>query len=205
MAEQKRKGGRPRGTGGQAAELTPWEVQAVVRCMAGTRHELRDRTLLYLGLGSGMRVGELVQLRVGDVAPFGQVLDRVVLEKHRTKNRKARTVALSPQAVEQLRLYLRWRRMPPPDAPLFPSQQSRRAPMSKGNALRLLSERFRAAGVANASSHSLRRTHANTLRRMGVDLKVIQQQLGHSTLAVTERYFSVDPLEHVKAVGNLRF
>ena len=58
---------------------------------------------------------------------------------------------------------------------------------------------------ANASSHSLRRTHANTLRRTGVDLKVIQEQLGHSSLAVTERYFEVDPIEQQRAIEQLRF
>jgi len=39
----------------------------------------------------------------------------------------------------------------------------------------------------------------------GVDLKVIQEQLGNSSLAVTERYFSVDPLEAQRAVEQLRF
>ena len=39
----------------------------------------------------------------------------------------------------------------------------------------------------------------------GIDLKVIQQQLGHSSLAITERYFQVDPIEHQRAIEQLRF
>jgi len=47
---------------------------------------------------------------------------------------------------------------------------------------------LRAAGIEGATSHSLRRWHANTLRRQGVDLVVIQGQLGHSLLATTAVY-----------------
>lgn len=77
--------------------------------------------------------------------------------------------------------------------------------MTSTNAIMILKKMFLAAGVENTSSHSLRRTHANTLRRNGVDLKVIQEQLGHSSLAVTERYFTIDPLETQRAVEQLRF
>ena len=70
---------------------------------------------------------------------------------------------------------------------------------------RSLGGMFKAAGVANASSHSLRRTHANELRRTGADLKLIQEQLGHRSLATTERYFDVDPLEKAAAMAKLRF
>ena len=97
------KGGRPRGTGGKAEELTPAEIRRIDKCLTGTRHELRNRALFYLGLGSGMRIGELVALAVKDVAPHGKVLSRIVLEKHITKAKKSRTVALSRQAVAHVR------------------------------------------------------------------------------------------------------
>ena len=72
--------------------------------------------------------------------------------------------------------------------------------MTNTNAIMTLKRMFAVAGVEHASSHSPRRMHANTLRRNGVDLKVIQEQLGHSSLAVTERYFDVDPLEQQRAI-----
>jgi site-specific recombinase XerD len=59
--------------------------------------------------------------------------------------------------------------------------------------------------VANASSHSLRRTHANTLRRNGADLMIIKEQLGHASLAITQRYFETDPMEVQAAVDTLKF
>jgi len=200
--------GRPRGTGGKAKELTPEEIHRIDRLLEGTRHEKRNRALFYLGLGTGMRISEIVGLEVEDVLSRGRVRNRIVLEKHSTKSKRSRTVAVSRQAVQHLQTYLKARfpTLSRASGPLFPSQKKPKQPMSSTNAILTLKRMFAAAGVASkASSHSLRRTHANTLRRNGVDLKVIQEQLGHSSLAITDRYFQVDPLEAQRAVEMLRF
>lgn len=198
--------GRPKGTGGQAAELTPVQIRRVDKCLTGTRHMLRDRALLFLGLGTGMRVSELANLRVGMVVANQKVTRQVVLEKHSTKSRRSRTVFLASQAVKHIQAYLDTRvPFPAASEPLFPSQMHPHEPMSTANASRLLKRMFDEAGLKNVSSHSLRRTHANSLRRQGVDLKIIQEQLGHTSLATTERYFSADPLERQQAVDLLRF
>jgi integrase/recombinase XerD len=198
--------GRPKGTGGKAEELTSDEIHRIDKCLTGTRHEHRNRALFYLGLGSGMRVSELAGLRVRDVAPHGQVLSRVILEKHSTKSGKSRTVAISKQAIKRLGVYLEQRSLPiDPDAPLFPSQKRPTLSLSPTNAVMALKKMFLDAGVANASSHSLRRTHANTLRRHGADLMIIKEQLGHSSLSTTQRYFQTDPIEVQEAVNRLNF
>jgi len=175
--------GRPRGTGGRAEELTPDQIHRIDKCLAGARHELRNRAIFYLGLGSGMRISEIIGLKVGDVADRRRVRGRIVLEKHSTKSKRSRTVAVSKQAVKHLQEYLdSLPARPGPGEPLFPSQTRPRRPMTSTNAIMILKRIFQVAGVEHASSHSLRRTHANTLRRNGVDLKVIQDQLGHSSL-----------------------
>ena len=135
-----------------------------------------------------------------------RVTGRIVLEKHSTQSKRSRTVAVSKQASKWLQEYLD-RRGPGLDTsePLFPSQRRPKGPMTETNAILALKRMFQVAGVENAASHSLRRTHANALRRQGIDLKVIQQQLGHSSLAITERYFQVDPIEHQRAIEQLRF
>jgi integrase/recombinase XerD len=192
---------------GQARELTKDEIRRIDRCLTGSRYERRDRTLFFLGLGSGMRIGEMIALRVLDVAPHGKVLDEITLERRKTKSQKSRTVALSDQAVHYLKAYLKDRFPEGPIQPeeaLFPSQVGR-SPIGRIGAHRGLSKAFRKAAVSNASTHSLRRTFANGLRKAGVDLKIIQDQLGHSTLAITERYFAVDPVEKRKAIQGLRF
>ena len=54
------------GRGGK--ELTADEILRIDSCFTGSRHERRDRTLFFLGLGSGMRIGEMIALKVDDVA-----------------------------------------------------------------------------------------------------------------------------------------
>jgi len=197
--------GRKKGSGGKAEELSKGDVKRIDKLLTGERHELRNRALLYLGLGSGMRISEMVGLKVGAVAPHGKVVDRVILEKHSTKSKKSRTVAISRQAVKHLSVYLESRCMPGQEEPLFPSQKHPRRPMNTSWAIQLLQKMFQDAKVSNASSHSLRRTHANTLRRNGVDMMIIKEQLGHSSLATTQRYFQTDPVEVQAAVSGLKF
>jgi len=197
--------GRPIGSGGQAKELSDDEIKRIDKCLTGTFFEHRNRALFYLGLRSGMRISELCGLTVGDVRDsLGEVLEEVVLEKHSTKSKKSRTVYLSSQAQKTLQLYFE---KPPKNRletfPLFPNRRGKS--LTANAAVTVLKKMFDQAGIKHASSHSRRRTHANALRRRGVDLKIIQEQLGHSSLATTERYFQVDPLEAKLAVKGLKF
>jgi integrase/recombinase XerD len=77
--------------------------------------------------------------------------------------------------------------------------------MSSNWAVRLVDGLLRAAGIEGASSHSLRRPHANTLRRQGVDLVVIQGQLGHARLDTTAAYLSASEVERASALARIRF
>jgi len=201
--------GRPKGSGGKAEELSTSEINRIDKCLVGTRHELRNRALLYLGLGSGMRIDEMMGMRLKDIAPHGagsDLLSRIILEKHSTKSKRSRTIIVSRQALKHLRAYLEDRHPAPrPKDPIFAGGKSRHKPMNSTYAVQLLSKMFIKGGVPNASSHSLRRTHANSLRRNGVDLMIIKEQLGHASLATTQRYFGVDPIEAQRAVDGLKF
>ena len=197
--------GRPKNTGGQAEELTPEQIKRIDKCLTGTRHELRNRAIFYMGLGSGMRIDEIMSLKIQDVAPHGALLSRIVLEKHSTKGKKSRTVAVNKKALQHLKTYLdsRTDEFLGPDTPVFPGRKEGSC-MSTAWAIQVFGKMLKNAGVANASSHSLRRTHANSLRRNGVDLMIIKEQLGHSSLSTTQRYFRADPIEVQKAVDMLK-
>ena len=201
---------RPKGSGGQAREFLKEEIKRIDRCLTETLHENRNRALLWLGLGSGMRIVEMTALLIRDVAPHKKVQDFIRLEKHSTKSGKSRTVHISRQTKQCLENYLKQRypigiENSDLDDPLFLSQARRKEPLHPRSAIRMFSQMCQVAGISGASTHSMRRTHANALRRRGIDLKIIQEQLGHASLATTERYFFVDPLEKAKAIADLRF
>jgi integrase/recombinase XerD len=136
----------------------------------------------------------------------------VILEKHSTKSKRSRTVPLSRQSRNYIKAYLEHRFEDSmddwynhPSGPLFRSRLSPDQVYTAGSATNRLRVLFRDAGIQGASSHSMRRTFANVLRQKGINLKVIQELLGHNSLATTERYFSVTDDEKRSAVHDLEF
>jgi integrase/recombinase XerD len=196
---------RPQGSGGTAKELTAQEIKRIDKCFAETRYEHRNRAIFFLGLGSGMRISEIVNLRIKDVRPYGKLVDELVLEKHSTKAKKSRTVAISDQAQKHLQTWLDSRDDLEHDSPLFPSQKYPRRPMGTNYAVQLMSKIFKDAVVPNASSHSMRRTLINRMDKNGERIKVIQEQVGHTNLSTTQKYLEVTPDEKRRAVRNLKF
>jgi len=159
---------------------------------------LRDRALVELLYGAGLRVGEVASLDVRDV------------DLHRGdvrvcgKGGKERVVPLPAAAREAIDAYLTFRRSPGLLAqPLFTALR----PRSDGarrlgvrDIRRVLRSRARSAGVSDrVYPHRLRHSYATHLLDMGADLREIQELLGHASLSTTEKYTAVSA-EHLLAV-----
>ena len=150
--------GRPPGTGGQAKELSRQEIKRIDQCLINTLHEYRNRALFFLGLGSGMRIAEMCQLSISDIATLNstkkiEILPAVVLERHSTKSKQSRTVYLSKQASSNIKQYIEGRTLLKEAEPLFPSQMDRRQALRANTAVIILSKMFKIAGIKHASSH----------------------------------------------------
>jgi integrase/recombinase XerD len=172
----------------------------VVRLTRGA--SARDRALVWCCLGAGVRAAEAANLRCGDVGEDGAVLVRD------GKGGEPRIVYLSGQAMEavsQHRVTLEYRE---DDDPLFPSRKrgkGRPKPMNPTSAVDLIKALMVRNGISNASSHSLRRTHAQALEERGVSPRIIQRQLGHKRLETTTEYLAAYPPGHREAVRKLEF
>ncbi len=154
-----------------------------------TPAELRDRALLELLYGAGLRVGEAVGLDVRDVELHrGEV--RVL-----GKGRKERVVPLPAMALEAVRAWIDHRRSPGLLAqPLFVSLRGGDAPRRLGerDVRRILRRVAARAGVAGSvHPHRLRHSYATHLLDMGADLREIQELLGHASLGTTQKYTAV--------------
>jgi integrase/recombinase XerC len=151
---------------------------------------LRDRALVELLYGAGLRVGELASLDVRDVdLRSGEV-------RVSGKGGKERVVPLPSAAREALETYLAPRRGPGIlGEPLFTSLRPRRSgPRRLGtrDIRRILEARARGAGLADrVHPHRLRHSYATHLLDMGADLREIQELLGHASLSTTEKYTAV--------------
>jgi len=150
---------------------------------------LRDRALVELLYGAGLRVGEVVALDVRDL----DLLAREV--RVMGKGRKERSVPLPEAAREALGAWLEARRRPGYQAePLFVSLAGGRPGRRLGERAvrRVLARRAAAAGVADrVHPHRLRHSYATHLLDMGADLREIQELLGHASLSTTQRYLAV--------------
>jgi len=163
-----------------------------VRRLLAMAPSLKLRAMLSLAYGCGLRAGEVVRLRVGDIDSAQDII-RIV----QSKGRKDRNVMLPADILSLLRQWWRERPtrqdagVPLPDRWLFPSRVGRRCLTTRQFA-RLFQATVAAAGIRKpVTLHSLRHSFATHLLESGVDIRVIQALLGHHKLETTARYARV--------------
>src|SRR5665811_872940 len=92
----------------QASVLTDSEIRRVFRIIETTRHAERNRLAFTLSIYSGLRVGEIAALTVGDVATEKREARREIkLGAHQTKGSKGRTVILANRVRKEIDAYLK--------------------------------------------------------------------------------------------------
>jgi len=152
---------------------------------------LKAKVMLSLAYGCGMRAGEVVRLKVGDIDSAQEII-RIM----QAKGHKDRNVMLPSDILGLLREW--WTERPTgqdknvlaPERTLFPGYRGKH--LSARQISRLFKEAARAAGITkHVTLHTLRHSFATHLLERGVDIRVIQALLGHSKLTTTARYARV--------------
>jgi integrase/recombinase XerD len=155
---------------------------------------VRDAAMIHLMYASGLRVSELVALKVGDLDTKSGLVSAL------GKGGKRRLVPVGEAALDHIGVYLRDVRPKvarPNDATLFVSPRG--GPLSRQGFWKLLKTYARAAGITTPlSPHKLRHSFATHLLRNGADLRAVQAMLGHADLGTTEIYTRVAQ-DHIRA------
>jgi integrase/recombinase XerD len=166
----------------------------------GTWLGRRDHALLALMVQTGVRVSELVGLRVRDVRLGTGAHIRVT-----GKGRKKRATTLTGETVATLRAWQAERRGQPDD-PLFPTRQGR--PLSRYTVGAVVSKHAATAAAGcpsleakRVTPHTLRHTNAMLLRAKGVDIATIALWLGHESTQTTHIYEHADPALKEQAIA----
>lgn len=158
----------------------------VVKLIQSTDN-LKHRSLLMTAYSAGLRVSELVALRIQDIDPT-----RMMIHIHNGKGGKDRMVQLSEKLLATLRLYYQQYK---PTVYLFEGDQTGR-PYCTRSAQQILKRAKLGAGVKKKGSiHMLRHSYATHLLEAGTDIRYIQELLGHSSLKTTLRYTHVSKLK----------
>ncbi|MFW5809090.1 MAG: tyrosine-type recombinase/integrase [Halanaerobium sp.] len=163
--------------------LNKREVKDIIAAVDNLKHQL----ILILTYSAGLRVSEVVKLKISDIDS-----DRMLIYIRSAKGYKDRYTLLSKTALAKLRLYLKAFQVHKYDAQwLFPGQNKERH-LSKRSAQKVFKRACRKAGInKEVGIHSLRHSFATHLLEQGVDLRYIQNLLGHKSSTTTEIYTHV--------------
>jgi site-specific recombinase XerD len=168
--------------------MSPDEAKRLLAMAAN----LKVHVMLALGYGCGLRAGEIVRLRAGDI-DSAQMIIRIV----QSKGRKDRHVMLPQEVLDLLREWWKVRStrydagVPPQERWLFPGRR-KGLHLTTRQLSRLFHETTAAAGIRKpVSLHSLRHSFATHLLERGTDIRLIQALLGHAKLDATARYTRV--------------
>jgi integrase/recombinase XerC len=145
-------------------------------------YALRNRALLELLYGAGLRVGEAAALDCSDID-----LDEGLVHVRRSKGKRERRVPVGASAERALRNWLESRQGE--GTPLFLNRDGGR--LSARSMHRIVRDSGVKNGQAGVHPHALRHTCATHLLGGGADLRAIQEQLGHASLSTTQRYTHV--------------
>jgi len=163
------------------------QKQLLLKTLKVRRDAIRQYMMYSLMLNTGLRLGEVVGLNVGDVQ------GRTVLEVV-GKGSKSREIPLNKATREHIQAFLDWRRrnygLPLSDDPLFTSRLGKR--ISKRAVQRDLTKWIKKAGIeGHFTPHALRHTVGTELLNKTGNLRVVQEFLGHADISTTQIYTHV--------------
>ena len=177
-------------------ELPKVLAKEALKGILGSLRNEKHKTMVFLAYSSGVRIGELLNLRITDLD-----FERALLHIQQAKGRKDRYTILSQKVIPMLRKYLHTNK---PKDYLFEGQYGGKYSNSSVN--KFWGKALKEARIAYAYTfHSLRHTFATHLLESGTDIRYIQQLLGHSSSKTTEIYTHVSTryLGNIKSPGDL--
>ena len=176
--------------------LSPEEVERLMEAADGTSpKELRDKAMLELLYATGIRVSELISLKLSDISLNMSFL-------FCTERNRQRTVPFGNKAKAALEAYLEYGR------PALVADKAQEAlfvncsgkPMSRQGFWKLLKSYAQSAGIAEEiTPHTLRHCFAAHLVANGADLQSVQEMLGYADLSTTQIYVDVTQ-NHIREV-----
>ena len=160
------------------------------------QQNLRDYCLFVLGINSGLRISDLLKLRISDVIENSKIKDRISLREKKTN--KFKDFPLSDKAKQAIKEYLKTRNYKD-NEPLFISRKNNGF-LLRGQAYKIINNVAKSVGIKEKiGTHTLRKTFGYHAYNNGYDITLIQKLFNHSSPSVTLRYIGItqDELDDV--------
>ena len=154
---------------------------AILAKSKGRFAPVRDNAIIHLALGTGLRVSELTSLKV-DHIHFKRGSNQIVV--YNGKGNKDRIVTINNNLKSIIQQYMDYH----PSVYLFPSERGEQ--LTRSGIQQIFKKWAKKAGLPKRYSiHSLRHTYATNLyKASGYNLRLVQKQLGHSSISTTQVY-----------------
>jgi integrase/recombinase XerD len=169
-------------------------VKEVERVINGTR-ELRYQTFILTAYSLGLRLGETLNLRVGDIDS-----ERMKIHVRMGKGKKDRFVTLPDASLKALRAYWVTHRNPQllfPNGKTAEIRHNATAPMDRGGLQKSFKVIVKSCGIhKQVTPHSLRHCYGAHLVETGLNLRAIQQEMGHECPKTTALYTQLTEVAH---------
>ena len=162
----------------------------------------RDLLLFNIGINSGIRVCDLLKLKVNDVKDC-KINDRIVITESKTG--KTNVIIINKIVYNSIRNYLDNHKVMYEDEYLFKSRKGVNYPLTTYAVTMYVKKWCKEINLTNINvgAHSLRKTHAYLMRKkFGVSWELICKRLNHSNPAITRRYIGVQDDEVEEMLKN---
>ena len=170
--------------------LSVEEIDAMIGAIPSDKDEsLRNHAIIETLYGSGLRVSELIDIRISRL----DLKERMLIVEG--KGSKERLVPVSPVAIQLIEEWLvkRNRITVKPEGEDILFLNRRGGPLTRQMIFHIIKELAALAGIKKTvSPHTLRHSFATHLLEGGANLRAIQEMLGHETIATTELYLHLD-------------
>ncbi|MBA7542033.1 Tyrosine recombinase XerC [subsurface metagenome] len=175
--------------------VEPIRLESQIKMIKGNlfrQKNKRDYLLFVFGINSGLRIGDLLSLKLGDVKDSrGDLKDDLDIKEQKTG--KTRKVFFNKQIKEALKYYLEKTDIFDLDRYLFTNEKSKKnKPITRVRAYQLINEWCREVGIKHkVGGHTLRKSFGYHLRKQGISIEQISSLLNHQNIKVTFRYIGI--------------
>lgn len=157
---------------------------------------LRNYLLFVLGINTGLRISDLLKLRISDVIDVnGKIVNSIWVREG--KNNKERNIFFNREVKKAIQEYLESLSNHDPNWYLFKSQKGQNKAIDRGQAYLILNNAAQMVGIKErVGTHTLRKTFGYWARMKGIaSIEQLQEIFNHATPAITKRYIGITQAE----------
>lgn len=161
------------------------------RLLSDREHGLRNHLLFVLGINSGLRISDLLKLKIVDVLDDNnKVRQSIILKEQKTK--KIKQFPLNQSSISAITTYLNQLNEVDYNEYIFKSRKGQNKPISRIQAWEILKKASLSIGINESiGTHSLRKTFGYHAYQTGTDIVLLQNIFNHSAPSITLRYIGI--------------